>query len=43
MKLYWRVKIDGKWTWKAAEVIHDTPQGVYVYHLEGTGNEAEMS
>ena len=25
MKLYWRVKIDGKWTYKAATVAHINP------------------
>ena len=22
-RLYWRVKINGKWTWKAAEIVDD--------------------
>jgi len=31
-KLYWRIKKNGKWTWKPAKVIH----------VEGTGNRALM-
>ena len=27
MKLYWRVKIKGKWTWKAAKVTGWTTDG----------------
>lgn len=27
MKLYWRYKKDGKWTWKAAEVITAEERG----------------
>ena len=31
-KLYWRVKIDGKWTWKPAQVrmIREMPCGMYL-------------
>lgn len=30
MKLYWRVKIDGKWTYIAAEYINEIEElGVY--------------
>jgi len=30
-KLYWRIKIDGKWTWRPAQVrmIRDLPDGKY--------------
>ncbi len=24
-KLYWRVKVEGKWTWRPAEVLHEYP------------------
>lgn len=27
MKLYWRVKINGRWTWKAAQVTGWTTEG----------------
>ena len=36
-KLYWRVKRDGKWTWKAAEAMfikHHTGDVWEVYPLE---------
>jgi hypothetical protein len=33
MKLYWRVKINGKWTWRPAEVV-DT-----ITHVDAEGNE----
>ncbi len=29
-KLYWRVKKDGKWTWKPADVNTENPQGIWV-------------
>jgi hypothetical protein len=31
MKLYWRYKKDGKWTWKSA-TVRDTPAGLIVYN-----------
>jgi hypothetical protein len=33
MKLYWRVKIDGKWTYKAANVLSYTLDGYIVEEL----------
>ena len=31
-KLYWRIKIEGKWTWRPAQVrmIRDLPDGKYL-------------
>ena len=29
-KLYWRIKVNGKWTWKAAYAFYDN--GVYTVH-----------
>ena len=29
MKLYWRIKVDGKWTWIAA-TKHNTTSGYFV-------------
>ncbi len=46
MKLYWRVKINGKWTWKAANVIGWTEEeyGHIVEPFDGdVGDEVEMS
>ena len=40
MKLYWRYKKDGKWTWKAADVLSPIPDKknwAYVY----VGDEEE--
>lgn len=34
MKLYWRVKIDGKWTYKAANVITHSEDYIVVEELE---------
>tara|TARA_R110002012_G_scaffold271335_1_gene456533 strand:+ start:31 stop:150 length:120 start_codon:yes stop_codon:yes gene_type:complete len=33
MKLYWRVKIDGKWTYKAAEVEKAGHRKKAMYYL----------
>ncbi len=36
-KLYWRVKKNGKWTWKPAESMDDVPLGAKyttVYNLD---------
>jgi hypothetical protein len=34
MKLYWRIKKDGKWTWQPA-VVHDTKKehGATLYYV----------
>ena len=32
-KLYWRIKKDGKWTWKPVEVISQT-KGLVNLHIE---------
>ncbi len=29
-KLYWRVKIDGKWTWKPARVTYHNVDAVHI-------------
>ncbi len=29
-KLYWRVKVNGKWTWSAAKVTYDDSEDSYV-------------
>ncbi len=29
-KLYWRVKVNGKWTWKPA-TVHDWETDLYLY------------
>ncbi len=47
MKLYWRVKIDGKWTYKAA-YVHDTRNEhggkmVYVFLEDGKFDETQVS
>ena len=34
MKLYWRVKIDGKWTYKAANVLGHTADWYMVEELK---------
>jgi len=33
-KLYWRVKRDGKWTWRSADVISDDANTTLVYNAE---------
>lgn len=36
-KLYWRIKKDGKWTWRPAKSMEDVPLGAKfttVYNLE---------
>ncbi len=45
MKLYWRVKIDGKWTYKAAKVIRGPVDWGYIVEpLNGVmDDEVEMS
>ncbi len=33
MKLYWRYKKDGKWTWKAARDLDEIPMGAkWIHH-----------
>ena len=31
MKLYWRVKINGKWTWRPAEIV-DEEEGAATHY-----------
>ncbi len=34
-KLYWRVKLNGKWTWRPADMAPESPDGwIRVYNLE---------
>lgn len=39
MKLYWRLKVNDKWTWKAADV-RETGGVLYVRRLHGGWAEA---
>jgi hypothetical protein len=42
MKLYWRYKKDGKWTWKpATKTDYENPSVTAVWNLEGEDLEEE--
>ena len=40
-KLYWRVKVNGKWTWRAATVTGWTTDGYGGHIVEPHGGEME--
>ena len=42
-KLYWRVKVNGKWSWKPANVLHEvwTADELTVYIDNVPGREEE--
>ena len=40
MKLYWRVKINGKWTWRPAEVYLNNDSSYLVKAYKGESDES---
>ena len=41
-KLYWRVKRDGKWTWRPADIVPVSDDGwIHVYELEEEDDPSE--
>ena len=44
MKLYWKVKVDGKWTFRAADVRMDVTGNLIVEPYDGDiDNETQVS
>jgi len=41
VKLYWRVKINGKWTWRAAKVIRTHTMNTYIVSKDPIRSEEE--
>jgi hypothetical protein len=40
-KLYWRVKLNGKWTWRPADVRGDSDKWISIWKHIDVGEEEE--